>query len=69
MGDMDVFNIKESIYIVYKMNTNMNFSISHCKSLQFIDAIKYIEDYFIPLDDGNHAYKTNGKWIDGCLKI
>jgi hypothetical protein len=42
--------------------TTMNFSVATCKTLKFKDAIEYIEKYFIPLDDGNHAVLVNGKW-------
>jgi hypothetical protein len=43
--------------------TTANFSLAHCKSLPFKNAIEYIEQYFIPLDDGTHAYFTNGEWV------
>ena len=42
--------------------TTTNFSVTHCKTLKFRDAINYVEEYFIPLTDGTHAFKLNGKW-------
>ena len=43
------------------MNTTI-FSVAHCKSLKIRDAIDYIEEHFIPLDNGKHAFKYNGVW-------
>ena len=39
-----------------------NFSVAHCKTLKFTDAIAYIEQFFIPLDDGTHAFRVNEQW-------
>ena len=39
-----------------------DFSLAYCKSLKFKDAVQYIEEFFIPLDDGNHAFKNGDKW-------
>lgn len=39
---------------------NQNFSLSHIKTLSQIDAIKYIDSYFIPLTNGDHAFLHNG---------
>lgn len=47
------------------------FSVSHCKSLSFKEQIEYIEEFFIPLSDGNHAVKENDKYViitDDILK-
>jgi hypothetical protein len=45
------------------MTTTTNFSLAHCKTLKFTDAIQYITDFFIPLDDGTHAFNNGEKWI------
>jgi hypothetical protein len=44
------------------MASTPNFSLAHCKSLSFQKSIEYIGDYFIPLDDGTHAFLSDNKW-------
>jgi hypothetical protein len=39
-----------------------NFSIEQIRKLAPGDAINYIDEYFICLSDGNHAFKYDGEW-------
>lgn len=44
------------------MNTKINFDLNKVKTLSPADAKKYIDDYFIPLTDGTHAFYVNGSY-------
>jgi hypothetical protein len=39
-----------------------NFSLDTVKALSQNDALEYVKKYFIPLDNGNHAMRINGKF-------
>ena len=42
--------------------SKLNFDLAKLKVLSPIDAKKYIDDYFIPLTDGNHAFYRDGNY-------
>ena len=42
-----------------------SFNLAHCKTLPFLNAIEYITEYFIPLDDGKFAFNFENKW---CIR-
>jgi hypothetical protein len=44
------------------MENKPNFCLNHIKTLSPIDARRYIDEYFIPLTSGDHAFYINGKY-------
>lgn len=51
--------------------TKINFDLNRIKNLSPTDMKKYVDEYFIPLNDGNHAFFVNGKWeiiVDKVIK-
>ena len=44
------------------METKANFCLNHIKTLSPNEARRYIDSYFIPLTDGDHAFYINGKY-------
>ena len=44
------------------MDNKLNFCLNHIKTLSPNDARRYIDQYFIPLTDGTHAFYINGKY-------
>ena len=42
---------------------NNDFNLARLQELNINQSKEYIKEYFIPLIDGNHAFKLKGKWI------
>ena len=42
---------------------NNDFNLARLQELNINQSKEYIKEYFIPLIDGNHAFKSKGKWI------